>query len=259
MTIDVATFVGSYPFRAIGLSSPESLLSQMDRLGVDEAWVGGLDVFLHKDPSLANDALRRKLDSTDRLRYVPTVDAGLPDWELDVDQAKRDGAVAIRIYPTHQGLPPDGSVIGDLVVKAGEVGLPVVLTVRFEDIRQRHPLDVAADLPAAAVRFMARRSPYSRLVVTHASREYIEEVYFGLTPEEASRILFDISCLWGPPSDDLNVLVETVGVERFVYGSGFPLRIPDAPVAKLDLADLRPEDRVKIESGNVRQLSDRST
>jgi predicted TIM-barrel fold metal-dependent hydrolase len=137
------------------------------------------------------------------------------------------------------------------VAAAADNRLAVLLTVRFEDARQRHPLDRAVDLPPSTVRALARVGPNVRLLVTHAGREFIEEVHFGLTPEEALRVLWDISWLWGPPSNELPALVQSVGIERFTLGTGMPLRIPDAVFAKLDLASLPAAQRRMIEGDNL--------
>ena len=76
-------------------------------------------------------------------------------------------------------------------------------------------------------------------------------MHFGSTPEEAARVWWDISWIWGPPEDHLETLLQTIGVERFVFGTGQPLRLPETSVAKLDLLDLSPDERAAIESGNV--------
>jgi predicted TIM-barrel fold metal-dependent hydrolase len=126
-----------------------------------------------------------------------------------------------------------------------------MLAVRLEDGRQRHPNDHAAELPAAAVRALVRADAAVRVVVTHADRPFIEEVHFGSTPEEARRIWWDISWIWGPPEDHLETLLENVGSARFLFGSGQPLRIPENAVAKLDLLDIDTAEREAIESGNA--------
>jgi predicted TIM-barrel fold metal-dependent hydrolase len=94
-------------------------------------------------------------------------------------------------------------------------------------------------------------------VVTHADRGFIEEVHFGSTPGEAARIHWDITWVWGPPEDHLATLLQTVGPERFVFGTGQPLRIPENAIAKLDLHDLDAAARARIESGTARELSAR--
>jgi predicted TIM-barrel fold metal-dependent hydrolase len=133
-----------------------------------------------------------------------------------------------------------------------------MMAVRFEDGRQRHPLDRAEELPAAAVRALVREDPRVRLVITHADRGFIEEVHFGSTPDESSRIWWDISWVWGPPEDHLATLLETIGAARFLLGSGQPLRLAETPIARLDLLDLTGDDRARIESGNALALLGRS-
>jgi predicted TIM-barrel fold metal-dependent hydrolase len=130
-----------------------------------------------------------------------------------------------------------------------------MMAVRLEDARQRHPNDRAPELPAAAVRALVRTDPTVRLIITHADRSFVEEVHFGSTPEESSRIWWDICWIWGPPEDHLETLLRTVGSERFVFGSGQPLRLPETSVAKLDLMSLSPAQRSAIESENLKALA----
>jgi predicted TIM-barrel fold metal-dependent hydrolase len=157
----------------------------------------------------------------------------------------------VRCDPTHYGLEQSGSEMGVLAGACGRLGIPVLMAVRLEDIRQRHPNDGAAELSPAAVRALVRADARVRLIVTHADRDFIEQVHFGSTPAEAARILWDIAWIWGPPEDHLALLLRTVGTERFAFGTGMPLRLPEASVAKLDLLDLGPGERERIEAGNV--------
>jgi predicted TIM-barrel fold metal-dependent hydrolase len=129
------------------------------------------------------------------------------------------------------------------------------MAVRLEDPRQRHPNDRAAELPPWAVRSLIRTHPTVRLLVTHAERSFVEEVHFGSTPEEAARIWWDISWIWGPPEDHLQTVLGTIGSGRFVFGTGQPLRLPETSMAKLDLLDLSAEERAAIESRNAAALT----
>ena len=250
--IDLAAFVGSYPFRHLEHTSPEWLVHQMDRLEIERAWTGYLPAFLYRDPGPSLAALERVLEPhRDRLLPVPTVHPGLPDWRRDLERTVDIGAPAVRLYPNYQGLDADDNVLADAVREAAERHVAVVLTVRFEDARQRHSLDDVVDLSAAAVRAAARSAPQAKIVVSGAGRDFVEEVHFGLTPSEAGRVLWDISWIQGAPSDDLEVVLDTVGVRRFAIGTGMPLRIPDNVFAKLDLLELSREQRDAILSGNL--------
>ena len=117
----------------------------------------------------------------------------------------------------------------------------LLLTVRFEDLRQRHALDVAGDLTAAHVRAIARMPRAPHTIVTNAGRELVEEIVWSLTEAERARLWFDFSWIWGPPEDHLATLFRTIGASRFVFGTGWPLRLTQAPAANLALLpdDLR--------------------
>ena len=130
---------------------------------------------------------------------------------------------------------PHDAQMRELAIAAGEQGMATLLTVRFEDLRQRHSMDSAGDLSAAAVRALARAGDAVRLVVTAAGREMIEEVHWGLTTAEQRRVFWDISWIWGPPEDHLAKLFRTIGAARFVFGTQWPLRLTQTPRAKLDL------------------------
>ena len=87
---------------------------------------------------------------------MPAIRPDWPRWEQSLKAARDAGAVAIRAYPPQWQLGPHDSSMAELAIACGEAKLPLILTVKFEDLRQRHPLDVAGDLTAAAIRALAR-------------------------------------------------------------------------------------------------------
>ena len=252
MRVDVAAFIGEYPWRPVPGTRPEDILMAMERVGVDEAWVSNLASVAAGDPAEGNRRLYALTAAHPRLRPVPAVHPHLSDWHTLLADAAAQGAPAVRSDPTLTGTDPAGEHMRGLASACGEHGIPLLLSVRLEDRRQRHPGDHAPELEPWAIRSLLRSDAALRLLVTHADRDFIEQVHFGSTPEEARRILWDVSWIWGPPEDHLQLLLRTVGVERFVFGTGMPLRIPEASIAKLDLLDLTPEERAAIESENIR-------
>lgn len=251
MRIDVNSFVGAYPFRKLPATSPDGLLRAMDRIAIDQAWISHLPSVFWRDPAAGNAWLYETAERQNRFRPVPAVHPGLVGWERSVGDASSAGAPAVRCDPMYYALDPAGSELQALVKLCGREGVPLLLAVRLEDSRQRHPNDRAGELPPWAVRTLVRSDSRVRLIVTHADRPFIEEVHFGSTPDESARIWWDISWVWGPPEDHLETLLGTIGVERFVFGTGQPLRLPETSVAKLDLLDLPKEQRAAIESGNA--------
>lgn len=255
MRIDVNTFVGAYPFRRVPGTSPDALLRALDRVEVDQAWVTHLPGIFWRDPAAGNTWLYETAAKHDRLQAVPAVHPGLDGWKAVLREAKDSGVPAVRCDPTYFGLDPTGLEMSALAQACGAEGVPLMMAVRLEDGRQRHPNDRAAELPPWAVRTLIRSDPSLHLVITHADRGFIEEVHFGSTAKESGRIWWDICWIWGPPEDHLQTLLRTVGVDRFLFGTGQPLRIPENSVAKLDLLDLETAQRSAIESDNAQLCS----
>jgi predicted TIM-barrel fold metal-dependent hydrolase len=254
LMIDTNTLIGPYPYRYIPHPDPEALIRVMDREGIDEAWVGHLPSAFYRDPSVGNAQLYSALvPHAARLRPTPAIRPDWPGWQKALQQASNAGAAAIRAYPAHWQRGPHCSRMRELALACGDARLPLLLTVRFEDLRQRSPLDTAGDVTAAAIRALARAGDSVRLVVAAAGRDMIEEVHWGLTPDEQRRVYWDISWIWGPPEDHLAKLFRAVGAERFVFGSQWPLRLSQNPRANLDLL---PEDVAGAQMGDVTRLYD---
>ena len=234
--VDVNALIGPYPFRHVPHPDPEVLVRVLAREQLRGAWVGHLPSAWFRDPAQGNELLFAALaDHRALLHPVPSVRPDWPEWERALRDAADRGAVAIRAYPPQWGLGPHDAAMHRLAAACAEADLPVVLTVRFEDLRQRSHLDVAGDLDPAAIRSLVRSSPRVRVVVTAAGRETIEFVHWGLTPEERERVWWDMSWIWGPPEDHLAHLFRTIGAARFVYGTQWPMRLTQTPRANLDL------------------------
>ena len=252
--IDVNAFLGGYPWRKVPGTTPEAVARAMDRTTIASAWVTHLPSLFWRDPTEGNAWLYETARSNKRFKPIPVVHPGLAQWEQVLADAANAGAPAVRCDPLYLGLDPAGGEMRVLAAACGAARIPLMLAVRLEDGRQRHPNDRVSELPAAAVRTLIRSDADVRLLVTHADRGFVEEVHFGSTPEEARRIWWDICWIWGPPEDHLATLLQTVGADRFVFGTGQPLRLPETSVAKLDLLDLAPERRAAIESRNAQEL-----
>lgn len=234
--IDVNALIGPYPFRSIPHPDADVLVRVLDREEIDRAWVGHLPSAFHRDPTAGNAELFAALKPHGhRLKTAAVVRPDWPRWEQALRNACEMGAAAVRAYPPQWQLGPHDASMAELAIACGEARVPLILTVKFEDLRQRHPLDVAGDLTAAAIRALARAGDGVRLIVTAAGREMIEEVHWGLTPVEQTRVLWDISWIWGPPEDHLAKLFRTIGSRRFVYGTHWPLRLTQTPRANLEL------------------------
>jgi predicted TIM-barrel fold metal-dependent hydrolase len=234
--LDVNALIGSYPFRYVPHPDPDVLVRVLEREQLRGAWVGHLPSAFYRDPARGNDALFAALEPHRALLHpAPCIRPDWPQWERALRAAVEGGAAAIRAYPPQWGMGTSDRSLHALAAACGEIGSILLLTVRFEDLRQRGNLDVAGDLDPATVRGVVRAAPRARVVVTAAGREMIEQVHWGLTPDERARLWWDISWIWGPPEDHLAHLFRTIGADRFVYGTHWPMRLTQTPRANLDL------------------------
>ena len=233
--IDVNACIGPYPFLQLPHPDPDILVGVLRREGLEAAWVGHLPSAFYRDPSPGNDTLFRLLEPHAQLRPIPCIRPDWPNWERTLAACVDRRVPAIRAYPPQWGMGPDDAGMRALAAACGEAGVALVLTARFEDLRQRHWLDQAGDLAPAAIRHIARGNRDTRIVVCSAGRGTIEEVHWGLTPDERELVWWDISWIWGPPEDELATLFRTIGPRRFVYGTAWPLRLTQTPRANLAL------------------------
>lgn len=254
MTTDVSTFIGPYPFRYLPHPDPDVLVRVLAREGIADAWVGHLPSAFYRDPTHGNEALYAALEPHRAVLHpTPTVRPDWPGWERQLRDGAERGAPAVRAFPPQWGMGPADASMARLASACGEAGVVLALTVRFEDLRQRHWMDSAGDLTAAAVRAIARVDPRAHVVVSGAGREMVEEVHWGLTADERSRVWWDISWIWGPPEDHLAHLLRTIGAERFLFGTGWPLRLTQTPSANLALL---PDDLRDARLATARELVD---
>jgi hypothetical protein len=233
--VDVNAHVGGYPWRHVPHPEPEVLARVLAREELDAAWVGHLPSAFWRDPTPGNAELYAALAAHPTLLPAPCVRPDWPGWERALRDAADRGAPALRAYPQLWGMAPGDAALDRLAHACAEAGLAVVLSARFEDGRQRHPLDGAPDLQPAHVRALARSGARAALVVVNAGHDFVSEVVWALADAERARVWFDFSWLWGPPDEQFARLLRAVGAERFVYGTGWPLRLTQNARALLDL------------------------
>lgn len=238
---DVCCWIGGYPFREVPHPDPETLVRVLAREGIARGWVGYLPGAFHRDPSAANRALRTRLAGFEAtLRPVPIVRPDWPGWRDELAAARDSDAPAVRAYPMQWGYGPGHPAMAELAYACGVAGVVLQVVVRFEDLRQRHQLDTAGDVSGAAIRAIARlRNSRCHLMVVGAGRELIEEVHWGLTTAEQGRVWYDFGWVWGPPDDHFAQLVDTVGAERFVVATSWPLRLTQQSRALVELLPAR--------------------
>jgi uncharacterized protein len=230
--IDVNAYLGHYPFMQLRHNTAEKMIALMDRNGVDLAVVSSLHSVFYRDVHRGNEELREEI-KTHRARFLPvaTVNPRYVGWQRDLEEAVEKWKMkAVTLVPEHHGYSLIDEHGRAVLKKIADYGLPLVLTQRFEDRRQRHEWDRAEDLNFAAVAEVARTHPDLKvLFVNWIGLDGKKLVDAGLK----GRCLIDFARLDVVLGKAVPKLIETIGLEAIAFGSHMPFDYVSPSLVKL--------------------------
>ncbi len=218
MIIDVNAFLGHYPFRQLRNNSAAAFVAHLDRNGIDRAVVSSLHAVFYRDAHRGNEELFAETRAhASRLIPVATVNPKYVGWERDLAECVEQWKMkVVTLLPEHHGYSLSDAQGRAALAKIAEYGLPVLLTQRLEDRRQRHAFDRAEDLQLNAVLEAAQAYPRLKfMLVNWAGLDGKRLVDAGLK----GRCLIDFARLQVVFRKDVPKLIETLGVEAIAFGS----------------------------------------
>ena len=246
MIIDVNAALGHYPFRALAHRTADEVAALMARHGLDRAVVASLPAVFYRDVHRGNEELRDAIRPHGR-RFIPvaTINPRYVGWERDlVECVEGWGFSAVAVAPAHHGYALDDADGRAVLARIARLGVPVVLTQRYEDRRQRHAWDRAEDLTVAALLAAAQAHPTLRfLLVNWAGLDGAKLAAAGLR----GRCLIDFARLQVVYRKEVPHLIETLGVESLAFGSHLPFDYVGGSLVKLaNLGHLPAADQERI-------------
>jgi len=253
MIVDVNVNLSRWPFRRLPCDQIPKLLARLRKWDVATAWVGSFDGLFHRDVGGVNLRLADECTRQGQGRLVPfgTVNPMLPDWPEDVRRCHEDYRMpGIRLHPNYHGYALDDPVFGELVAMADQRGLIVQLAVRMDDVRVQHPLMQIADVDVTPLVDVAAARPNLRLVLLGALRTIRGAVLGRLA--SAGNVYFEISMLEGVGG--VAKLLNTVALERVLFGSHLPLFNLESAIFKMRESKLLPEQTEAILHQNAERL-----
>jgi predicted TIM-barrel fold metal-dependent hydrolase len=233
MIIDLNAALGPYPFRRLTRTSADEVVALMDRSGIDRAVVSALPALLYRDVQRANADLRASVAAhANRLVPVGTINPAYAGWERDLDELVRGWRWrAVALAPGHHDYRLGDERGRAALARIAALGVPVVLTQRYEDRRQRHAWDRAEDLQLAEVLVAAREFPSLRMILVNwAAVDGARLAAAGLR----GRCLIDFARLQVLFRKEVPRLIETLGAEAVAFGSHLPFDYVAPALVKLD-------------------------
>lgn len=252
---DVNAYLGHWFARRLAVTGAAGLLALMDSYGIERAVVGSLAAVMYRNVQSGNEDLAREVERhRDRLVPFGVVNPAYAAWESDLAWcAGTLGARGIRLYPQYHGYRLADRCCDEACAACAERGLVVILLQRQEDYRQSHWMVDARDLLLDDIAALVARHPNTRFILMEAA---------GYT---GSRLLRDAAALprnwWVEISresvfmdKELPRLVQTLGADRLLFGTGMPLKLAGPVVLKMRHLAVPPGDKRKIFGGNLAAL-----
>lgn len=242
MIIDINSYLGHYPFRSLRFNTVEKMLGSMDRNGIGRAVVSSLHAVFYRDAHRGNQELFEETKAQ-ASRFIPvaTVNPKYVGWERDLAEAIETWKMQIvTLVPEHHGYSLGDEFGRAALARIADYGVPLMLTQRFEDRRQRHHWDRAEDLKPEVVLEAAGAHPKLKfLLVNWINLDGPKLAQSGLK----GRCLLDFARLQVAQQQEVPKLIEALGVEAIAFGSHMPFDYVGPSLVKLaNVESLRPAD-----------------
>ena len=240
---DINAFFGHWPYWPLPQTGGEDVVRLMDRYGIDRAAITSLRG-LHGNWRQANgetlSLAHRYPDRFTPIGCISPMNDGGPSALRDMVEA---GIRGVRLYPLLlQGYSLQSTFADEIANTAGTLGIPVMVPTR-PMMNFRFP-----PLPIEDIAALAERHAQTRFVLSGPN--YLSEFNAAIEAlQKCSNLTIEISCMQGFQA--IARLVNAVGAERVLFGTGLPLHYPACNVAKLEHADVPEQDKRMIAGENA--------
>lgn len=251
MIIDASAHLGPYPFRSLRDTTAAQMIARLDRLGIDHALISSLPAVFYRDGHRGNAELHAQIQPhRSRLHPIATINPTYADWDHCLEEAVRTwGMKAVALAPEHHGYRLSDEPGRQALTRITALGVPVVLTQRLEDRRERHAWDKAEDLREADLLAAASAHPTARFYLRNwGALDGKKLADAGLK----GRCLFDFARLAVLHTRDVPRLIDALGIESVAFGTHAPFDYAGPALVKLSNLETRPKaDFARIAAGNA--------
>jgi len=220
----------------------ESLLEAMRRLTIDAALVRLEPDASDVDFQLSNELLFKACDQHPELVpcpvAVPATAYDLPPEPEQTDAVIRRGACAAMVRPSHDDWEPLPCVYERLLAAMADRQLPLYCALHY--------------VPFAKVAEFAEYQPNLPIIITQAG--YRSQRTIVPLLETYPNVHLAIGANW-TIHRGIEQMVERVGAEKLLFGTGYPAAEPMMAVTQLMYAQISDEQKTLIGAGNFERLA----
>src|SRR5687768_10221263 len=247
MTIDVNAYLGHFAFRQLRHNRAPGLLALMDRAGIDRACVSSASAITYRNPQAGNEELVAEIKSHgDRLMGFAVINPVYAAWRDDLKMCREKfGMRGVRLYPRWHNYRLMDPLCRDLVNEAAALGMAISIAERVEDRRQGTWLLDVPDVDKEEIAALIKAVPEARFILMNGS---------GYTASSLGRknnglpanYVIDIALLTAELANETARLIENLGADRVVFGTGIPFHYAGPALVKMEILDASDAVKEKI-------------
>lgn len=253
--IDLNAYLGHFAFRQLRHNTTGGLLSLMDRNRIERAAVSSAAAITYRNAHAGNQELAAEVKGRgDRLIPFAVLNPAYAGWRDDLKQCREEfGMRGLRLYPRWHNYRLTDPSCKELVGAATAHGMLVSIPLRVEDRRQQSWLIDVPDVAHDEIAALIEAVPSARFVLMNGSgypSSRLGRKNNGLPANYSIEICRISSVL----DNELGRLIENVGEDRIVFGTGMPFHYPGPPIVALEALEAPEAVKAKIRSGNAARL-----
>lgn len=251
MIIDVNAFLGHYAFRRLRHNSAMELLAIMDHFGIARACVASAEAILYRDSHMGNVMLHEEtLPYPERFWCYATINPAYAEWRHDLRECLDWGFKGLRLYPKHHGYSLQDLETARLIGAAAEAGMAVSIPSRVEDPRQRHWRDIEATVSIEEVLSAAEAHPKATFILTESVPPLQPDSTIWTRMRRVNFYL-EMSRMTALMENSIGFLMQHLGDDRILFGTGLPFKTPSASFLKMLALDASDDAKQKVFRDNA--------
>ncbi len=248
MLIDVNSYIGTWPFRTHSITTADGLVKHLKAEGIDRAAVSSIESAFAPDPDACNTSVFDAANDYPEIIPVPVLNLRMPNWkDLLSKYRETHGIRAVKIHPSFHFFSLASGVCGDMCGILEEERMTLVIDVRIEDERFRHP---GFEAPAPTTDEISGLAARHRGLSILCLNLYRKEL---LALADSENVASDIAFV--EFFKTVESVLESIPANRILFGSHTPFFVTRAAGMKLGWADIGDSDRKAISSENAKRLS----
>ena len=228
----------------------------MEKAKIGMAVVSSASSVLYRNCQEGNLELHEAIrDHEDRLMPFACINPNYAGWREDLQYCVDEmGVRGLRLHPNYHDYDLSGENATALIQEATNRGLPISVPVRMEDERQSHWLVKVPGVPVHQIIEAINQSPEATFILTHLHFQEAEQIINACPKRQNFLIETTSHYLLGDYPNHLQTLIDKMGVHRILFGSGMPLKYPQAALLKVECLQVSGEEKGKILGENAAKL-----